>query len=52
MGQGAGRIRTGGSGSWKDLDMWVRELEESGGFGGCILNGGLRLEGFLVGELV
>ena len=32
MGQGAGRIRTG-SGSWKDLDMRVRELEEWGGGG-------------------
>ena len=30
MGQGAGRIWTGGSGSWKDLDRWVREVEGSG----------------------
>ena len=30
VGQGTGRIWTGGSGSWKDLDRWVREVEASG----------------------
>ena len=44
VGQGAGRIWTCGSGNWKNLAGW-----EGGGY---ILTGGLRLEGFLVGELV